>query len=1380
MPTFSYKGYDFEVDHTPTEEEFQQMSAHVDTLPPKGAKSPGYESQIPGQNPNVSSKTYVEPSFLKKVWAGAEAGVANMEASVNTLAGAASMVPGALAFGTNLADKAIHEGRLLTPKEGEEAFQGGANIIMGPRMARTSPLGKEYTEKFGKGINELIPLAGLHGAFPAMKVGEATNAMKARFSKGKEVAKGIDHEALAQEIIKPPEKPAGEIPNLKATEGPDGQMALFDIPEEGRMPNPYEAVTGDWRIDENGIPIKVDLSMEAANLENARQRNLWGDELPRKHEQEAVPLTEAIDSMQRLDRKGAFNKTKLGHELEAPGELKAAAMIAEIERASGDSILATDARSFNERTRRQGGGVLMEDRVKPEIRKTENGYEAVVDGKVVGKLSSNITPEQGRRIQEPASIDFVGVDKEFKGKGGGSALYEAWSKDHAGEVVPSGKTSPAAWNLWKNKYPEKVDHFVKQEAQRIREGAPSDLVIGNITDPQIAQRVMEAAQSPRFVPKGQRGGIRVDYSKRKEAKVLKNIPGIKENLGDILPDQRPTEQFLKEEASTPDVSQNLLQKGINMLTKGGVYQSIKTGNPLIKRVTDRFLDADRKSKAQIASIVHDTLAPLARDMSKSEKADVWAAQLIAEKAKTPLTEEVMRKTGFNDKQVKWVLTHDAVMKSMFEKMTEASKASGVKPVPPAVAYVASRAHGDFRKLVYDKEGDIVGILGAKTRMGLASDVKKLKERNPDYTIGEERYFGGGSKGGTAEGFNQMLEFLAGNDPKIKEFVTHVNDMMSKDAYDYMNAKSHTKFKKGIFGMDGKKPFEDAVKNAEEGMQGTIHYAEKMIKWAELSKAVADTKPLLKMDNELKMPNAKAWSEEYIQQALGNNPTEVGRAIENVFSTMGKSSGIGVTVPAKITSAAKRVVNGLLLGNINIGFLAANLLQPYKSMPEMMSFLKGRGLEKSWDAGTGYRYLSSALMTIFKDEAGSALKPYERDALKYAKDNHVYSSDLFETSNTTTKDIGHYWDKATQVGATTVEMHTRQMTFLAYVEMLHDNGLTKADGMYEAAHKLTDIQMNNYSSMEAPRAYMALGGIGKTAYNLMSYKHNELSRLAMLTKEISRHGNSAPLVANIVSSVAFAGVMGTILYSEADWFTKQISKLMGKPTSLTKVLMDHPEISDSIKYGMGSTLGVDMTSRLGLGPLAPGSGHVIDAVMPGSSKLVNIGKTGAELVTHPSEYNLKNFVREATPSSVSGVLDRAWFSPKNAKGEEMSLNRNKVQANAVRNDLDKLWKSIGMTGIHEAKQKAYDYEASSIDRVYGDIRKSIIDNAAKQLFTSGRVPADFAQKYIQAQGDPASLEREVTNMAMEQHVPAHTLALMKNAMSSSLTAVHRTMRLTGRE
>lgn len=39
MPSYSYKGYDFEVDHTPTEQEFAQMSAYVDSLPPKVKKN---------------------------------------------------------------------------------------------------------------------------------------------------------------------------------------------------------------------------------------------------------------------------------------------------------------------------------------------------------------------------------------------------------------------------------------------------------------------------------------------------------------------------------------------------------------------------------------------------------------------------------------------------------------------------------------------------------------------------------------------------------------------------------------------------------------------------------------------------------------------------------------------------------------------------------------------------------------------------------------------------------------------------------------------------------------------------------------------------------------------------------------------------------------------------------------------------------------------------------------------------------------------------------------------------------------------------------------------------------------------------------------------
>lgn len=53
----------------------------------------------------------------------------------------------------------------------------------------------------------------------------------------------------------------------------------------------------EMRIDENGIPIRADLSMEAANLENPLQRNLFGDELPIRTGDNGIPLTQALDRM---------------------------------------------------------------------------------------------------------------------------------------------------------------------------------------------------------------------------------------------------------------------------------------------------------------------------------------------------------------------------------------------------------------------------------------------------------------------------------------------------------------------------------------------------------------------------------------------------------------------------------------------------------------------------------------------------------------------------------------------------------------------------------------------------------------------------------------------------------------------------------------------------------------------------------------------------------------------------------------------------------------------------------------------------------------------------------------------------------------------------
>jgi ribosomal protein S18 acetylase RimI-like enzyme len=130
------------------------------------------------------------------------------------------------------------------------------------------------------------------------------------------------------------------------------------------------------------------------------------------------------------------------------------------------------------------------------IRPSVAGFEAIdQSGKVIGRLESNITPDQAKQINESASVDIVKVDPQYKGQGVGSALYDAFNSAFEGNITPSGKTSADAWKLWKRNYPEKVDLFVQQEAARIKQGADTAQVLSNITDAQVKKQVLESLDS---------------------------------------------------------------------------------------------------------------------------------------------------------------------------------------------------------------------------------------------------------------------------------------------------------------------------------------------------------------------------------------------------------------------------------------------------------------------------------------------------------------------------------------------------------------------------------------------------------------------------------------------------------------------------------------------------------------------------------------------------------------------------------------------------------------------------------------------------------------------------------------------------------------------
>ena len=1010
----------------------------------------------------------------------------------------------------------------------------------------------------------------------------------------------------------------------------------------------------------------------------------------------------------------------------------------------------------------------------------EGTIQATRNGKVIGRLETNITPEQAKQINEPASVDIVKVDPLYQGQKIGAALYERFFEKYDGNIMPSGKTTQEAWNVWKNRYPDKVDKFVADEASRINSGAPMEQVLSNVTDKRIAQqiadKVSESMKAP-TVSQWTPGG-----SQRKKQGGYISFPGrkprenIRERLPTIFPETLSPEAWLEKNKNAPD-SDRLT----NPFTKGGLYQALKTQNPLIKRVTERFRDATNTSQAMIRDIVHDSMAPAWRSLSKDEMIKVSGLLLDAAKKEADIDLQSMKLAGYSEKAIQVVRQHQDAMKQMEGALGETAARNGLGPVHMRNAYAAAMASGDFRKLVYD--GDkVVGILGDNSRRGLEKQVSKYKQLHPSARIGEERYFGGsGGKAGTTEGFQQMLEFLSQNDPDIKQFVQHANDMIT--ASNYMNVKKHTLEKKGIFGMQGDKPFESAYNNAKDFAEAQIRYTENVIKWSEMSKAVEDAKAVM---GDVDMPNAKEYLNNYMDGVLGKNPTAVGRAVDTLSAEIGKSLGIGTTMGSKVLSATKSVVNAKLLG-LNPMFLATNVLQPLKVMPEMMSYLKSRGLDKGFDFGTGYASLGEAFMKMVKLELGGKVDGVTQGALDYANKNHVYSSDLFENSNSVRKDFGYYGNKTTQFGAQQVEKVTRQGVFLALTDLLHKSGVSPKQGLYEAAHNLTDIAMNNYNAAEAPLAYNTLGGAGRMSYNLMSYKHNELSRLALFARELPNNASGAALASNLMSQVAFAGVMGTLGYTEADWLVRKISEKFGKPTSLSKILLEnHDELADYLKFGMFNAAGLDMTSRLGLGTIAPQD--AASAVMPGLSSLgASVGSL-AEAVKDPSEYNLKNAVRENVPISMAGPIDRQWFSGTSPSGKELSMNRNRVTMNAERNEADKFWKSIGGTGLNESRQKKLDWENRQTDTFYTDKRKDALLDMKKAMFTNDKLVPLAGNKewqkaiaqYVKNQGDVANFEDMVTKMGMDLSLTQDQLAKLRNAGSSSITNLHRLLRASERE
>lgn len=342
----------------------------------------------------------------------------------------------------------------------------------------------EAAEKEAQGLEA----AALRTTDPALRDRLRASADKLR--KTEPIPKGeVKEGAPPIKTEKAGKIPAGEAKEIGALERVEAAPEPIPTPEVYEMTPEQETA---WRADHKLGDIDAGRAKEVVKALQIDQPAVI--EAARVHENHPRGFDRAIQDIiakakNADESKPAAQSSTSGAEGQGRGQ----------ERSSAPDAAADAARAA-EPAGQDGAAVPRPGEGAVEIREVAGGFEAWKDGKKVGYLKDNLERGQAKQLDETANVDMVKVDNDVKGQGVGRALYAAFNDKHEGRIAPSGKTEPAAWALWKRNYPEKVDAFVKQEAARIRDGADRQLVLGNIKDPEVAQRVAQEAAAPAAAP----------------------------------------------------------------------------------------------------------------------------------------------------------------------------------------------------------------------------------------------------------------------------------------------------------------------------------------------------------------------------------------------------------------------------------------------------------------------------------------------------------------------------------------------------------------------------------------------------------------------------------------------------------------------------------------------------------------------------------------------------------------------------------------------------------------------------------------------------------------------------------------------------------------
>lgn len=798
----------------------------------------------------------------------------------------------------------------------------------------------------------------------------------------------------------------------------------------------------------------------------------------------------------------------------------------------------------------------------------------------------------------------------------------------------------------------------------------------------------------------------------------------------------------------------------NALASGGFAISNLVQHPLVHWVTSKTMKAVKQAEIKSETAISETgkgfLAIFKGATPEMQK--VLSAKMLAAEGKDVKLEFTPWEQRVADS---WNKAKEQALKDF----NEARVAKGLEPVEPRLNYLASMFRGNFRMLV-QKDGKTVGWINGNSKVEL--------ERAKAFFAKDGYEFGNTSRIPYARSkdfqktiarkmaaFDEVVNILGASDPEVKLFADRMENMISKQAYDYLDFKQHFKEKSGVFGAEGMKAWEDAHRNAIDLWNAQAEYIRMTNQWVAQQSVEADVRAVLSDPKTVNnFPNAHTLARQVYDNAFGRteNRLEILEAIADGYVAAVNADFItntpGLRNLQKVNpfEAMRGIKNWALYSALawNPGFVFSQFLQVPAATATMMKYMEEVGLQGNaamatlWgtsDSVNSHPYMKKfaeqyakmngeKLPDGFQTELGSYFN-------KYAEENHIIQPHILEktdiySANPTVKKIQQA-DEMMGKSISWAEEKTRRQAFMTLAHYLASSGLPKEKAA-EMAEVATSIAMVDYSRHSRAMLYNRLGMLGDMAATVTTFKHNAYTQLAT-------YGfNKAPktVFRMALIQLMLAGAVGMYAVDELDDLFNVLRSIA--PESMKGVqgpkealIRNTPEWLAFGGLSAGSRMivpeGIDIGTKFSMDNLFPDS--PIEALFPLFSSLANTAEAVGKAKGAPTFENVAGIAYPMAPAPVKGLMENFIYTDEKGRYVPSKTDQAKTQ----RSDNEQRIRLSGMRSLDERKESEVAFRTKSnrlrdqelqqkyLDKMRTYARagdgESVAENAAKYMINGGQ-------------------------------------------------------------